>query len=519
MPVPKVGISQWLELVKNTQKHGEEQGMTSHEHPYIFTVPETLRIERPEAYLPQVASLGPYHHLELKLYEAERYKSRLAIEVEKRAKKGSFVDLVTEIIRMGAEIRNCYNDPIECTDEELGWMMARDAVFILEFIDCINQCPNAGSQQAKPCMQSMDAVFHPDSKSPSFFPLQANIFKLDNQVPLFILKKVLAWDTGLENQELEVKLKERISGACKCFSPFINGGTNYDSHHSMNGGDANHGSHHSINGGDANHDSHHSRTPACDEGHILECLYNFVVPKEKDNSVVPKKNDGQIDDFVDQKRNMEKFKRFHLFRQMTSKFRDLLHRKSNIKADKNLPSATDLHRRGVKFAPFRWLSEEIRFDRASSTLFLPLIEMDYRTDVFLRNMVAVEAFMMCKTRVFTCYADLMDRLIDTPNDVAVLKRYGIICSDMGSDKEISILWNGIRRSVWRSAYEPIDQTIKDVNAYYRSRYRVLLAQFFQEHFSNPWRAASLVGACTLLVLAFLQTVFSYFQLPHNRKPL
>ncbi|XP_059076495.1 putative UPF0481 protein At3g02645 [Cryptomeria japonica] len=428
MPVPKVGVSQWLEIVKNTQKHGEEQGIISHDHPYIFTVPETLRIERPEAYLPQVASLGPYHHLELKLYEAERYKSRLAIEVEKTAEK-SFEDLVNEIIRMGADIRNCYNDPIQCNNEELGWMMARDAVFILKFIDCYNQCPNPKFEQ----------------------------------------------ETGSESQELDDKLKDRIAIACKCFSPFIDVVT-------------------SINVGDTNHDSH--RSIACDGRHILECLYN---------SVVPKKNAGHTDDIVDQKRNMEKFKSFHCFPQITSRFKDFLHPKSHIKSGKNLPSATELHRRGVKFAPFTWArtSEEIRFDRASSTLFLPCIEMDYRTDVFLRNMVAVEAFMMCKTRVFTCYVDLMDRLIDTPNDVAVLKMYGIICSDLGSDKEISILWNGIRRSVWRSAYEPIDQTIKDLNAYYRSRYGVLLGQFFREHFSNSWRAASVVGACTLLVLAFL----------------
>ena len=79
----------------------------------------------------------------------------------------------------------------------------------------------------------------------------------------------------------------------------------------------------------------------------------------------------------------------------------------------------------------------MRFDKDSSTLFLPYIEMDYRTDIFLRNMVALEAFMKWKTRVFTCYADLMDRLVDIPNDVAVLKKYGIIYSSLGSDKEIS----------------------------------------------------------------------------------
>lgn len=114
-------------------------------------------------------------------------------------------------------------------------------------------------------------------------------------------------------------------------------------------------------------------------------------------------------------------------------------------------------------------------------------------------MVALEAFMKWKTRVFTCYADLMDRLVDTPHDVAVLKKNGVIYSSLGSDKEISSLWNGIRRSIWRSPYDPIDNAIKDINEYYRSRYVVLFGELLQEHLSKPWRAVSVMGACTLII--------------------
>ncbi|GLJ52887.1 hypothetical protein SUGI_1126570 [Cryptomeria japonica] len=131
MTIPKVGVSQWLEQIKNAQHHGEEQGMLSHVHPYIFTIPEPLRIERPETYVPQVVSLGPYHHLKLELFESERHKSKLSIQVEKKAKGGNFEDLVKDLISIGGEIRKSYNNQIECDDEVLGWMMARDAVLIL----------------------------------------------------------------------------------------------------------------------------------------------------------------------------------------------------------------------------------------------------------------------------------------------------------------------------------------------------------------------------------------------------
>ncbi|GLJ52886.1 hypothetical protein SUGI_1126560 [Cryptomeria japonica] len=325
----------------------------------------------------------------------------------------------------------------------------------------------------------MEGIFHPQRKSPLFFPLQADIFKLENQIPLFILKKVLEWQTGSESQALN-RLTMTISSACKNFSPFKCVGESYRS------------------------PARECYNDLVDERHILECLYNFIVPK-----INPAQTSVHIGD--DHNGFVPRSTAFKFLHEMTSRFRVLLCPKSR-KSEINIPAAAELHKRGVKFAPFTWASEEIRFDRASSTLFLPCIEMDYRTDVFLRNMVVLEAFMMWKTRVLTCYGDLMDRLVDTPNDVAVLKKYGILYSSLGSDKEISSLWNGIRRSIWRSPYDPIDNTIKAVNEYYRSRYVVLFGELLQEHFSKPWRAASVMGACFLLILSFVQTLLSYFEL-------
>ena len=93
---------------------------------------------------------------------------------------------------MAEEIRNSYNYSIECGDEVLGWMMARRAVFILEFLGSYNQLQSPRYQEENPYNQCVDAVFHPERRGPLFFPFQADIFKLENQVPLFILKKVLA---------------------------------------------------------------------------------------------------------------------------------------------------------------------------------------------------------------------------------------------------------------------------------------------------------------------------------------
>lgn len=90
--------------------------------------------------MPQVVSLGPYHHLKLDLYDSKRYKTELSIQVKKWVKQGAFEGLVKDLISLGGEIRNSYNDQVECGDEALGWMMAQDVVFTLEFIGYCDQC-------------------------------------------------------------------------------------------------------------------------------------------------------------------------------------------------------------------------------------------------------------------------------------------------------------------------------------------------------------------------------------------
>ena len=40
----------------------------------VFDVPKELFAEKPEAYIPQSISIGPYHHWRSELYLMERYK-------------------------------------------------------------------------------------------------------------------------------------------------------------------------------------------------------------------------------------------------------------------------------------------------------------------------------------------------------------------------------------------------------------------------------------------------------------
>ena len=63
----------------------------------IFSVPKTLLSFKPEAYIPQLVALGPYHHHRLELIEMERYKLTSAMRLQKNLKEIKFRDLVNQI--------------------------------------------------------------------------------------------------------------------------------------------------------------------------------------------------------------------------------------------------------------------------------------------------------------------------------------------------------------------------------------------------------------------------------------
>ncbi|KAF5956372.1 hypothetical protein HYC85_003597 [Camellia sinensis] len=61
-----------------------EKDQTNGVHPvWIFRVPKTLSTFKPDAYVPLLMGLGPYHRFWPELYEMERYKLVAATKVRR----------------------------------------------------------------------------------------------------------------------------------------------------------------------------------------------------------------------------------------------------------------------------------------------------------------------------------------------------------------------------------------------------------------------------------------------------
>ncbi|GLJ20041.1 hypothetical protein SUGI_0363430 [Cryptomeria japonica] len=112
-----------------------------------------------------------------------------------------------------------------------------------------------------------------------------------------------------------------------------------------------------------------------------------------------------------------------------------------------------------------------------------------------------------KEKIITRYVVFMNDLINTSEDVARLRRRGIIANKLGSDEDVARLWNTVTVPATDiPCYEKIDTVSESINGYRRKWWRVLWAQFWSAHCSKPWLVASLLGGISLLSLTVVQVV-------------
>ncbi|PIA28672.1 hypothetical protein AQUCO_06800092v1 [Aquilegia coerulea] len=176
-----------------------------------------------------------------------------------------------------------------------------------------------------------------------------------------------------------------------------------------------------------------------------------------------------------------------------------------------IPNATALHDAGVKFRNNTNSQVKCILDVKFSNgmLEMPMIEVCDTTESELRNMIAFEQCISGDTRYLSDYVTLMDCLIDTPNDAALLRKYEIINNMLGNNEAVKQVFNKLGKCIaLRKESFYFSRLLEDVNAYYNTRWHVWKATLTRNYFNSPWSITSVIAAVILLILAFIQTVCS-----------
>lgn len=511
----------------------------------IFCVPQAVVSCKPEAYAPQLFAFGPYHHWRPQLYDMERYKLAAARRTQARLGGLKFSGIVAnQFLRRDFKIRCHYQRHLDLSAETLAWMMAIDTCFVLEFLqNSYAERQTEAQQAAEPSAASKRMEM--ERRKMGFNMIFRDIAMLENQIPLFLLQKLLNLmypSKEQAKQELSNMLVEFI----KELSPFKTIDETVL---------------------DADNVRHFS--------HLLEVLYRSIIPKSeeqlrsseindeiseqkgdetgwkdekevklRDPSAVRKvfnwvwrllSNAGFIKSVLFSRPVMFVFK-FpwkvitalpifsiiklpveNFFSQMLPKEKSD-DEKSAVKAAEKpplveeitIPSVTQLNRTGVKFLATTGDITTIMFDAKTITMYLPVIGLDINTEVVIRNLVAYEASAVRGPLVFTRYTELMCGIIDTEEDVKILRDAGIVVNRLKSDGEAAEVWNGMSRSVRLNKVGFLDKAIRDVNKYYGSRWRVKCRVLMRRYIFDSWQILTFLAAGLLLFMSCVQAFCSVY---------
>lgn len=458
----------------------------------IYRIPRYLKHGEEKAWVPQIVSLGPYHHSDEHLHHMELHKWRCLHRILERSGKGIglYLDSVKKVERRA---RACYEGRISMSRDDFVEMMVLDGCFVIEMFqgfaegfEKLGYPPN-------------DPVF---SMRESIRQTRQDMIMLENQIPLFILDRLLGLQLGDPNQ----KEKERVAKlALQFFSPLI-GIPRFD----IIGTSLVRETVHFID-----RDLREKLTfdPLYDHGkvHCLEVVRRSLLhlglkqPKTKQWS----QSRGRL----------------------TFRLRKL--QEAGIQIRKRLADS--------------W--GDIQFE--NGILEIPPIEIHEGTRSLFLNLIAFEQSHFNCSHCVTSYVIFMHNLIISPEEVRYLRVKRIIKHCLGSDAEVVDLFQRLCQEV---AFDRNDSFLQEIyhrlEVYYygilpsefdvhRSAPRwvelKLLLIFFwslwrtvlickwnawvailkNKYFDNPWSIISLIAAFILLVLTFIQsfyTVYAYYRL-------
>ncbi|XP_038895879.1 putative UPF0481 protein At3g02645 [Benincasa hispida] len=519
----KSGEKRWVIYINNIIEKELNNNQKSHISSSIFIVPKFLSATKPEDYTPQFLALGPYHHFSQELYDnMERYK---LMNVSNKNLQFNFQSFLSRLSQFDLQIRASYHRRLDLDADTLALIMTIDGLFLLDFLySKFKNYHDFLILRGKNILSNDDVVVR-------------DIIKLENQIPLFVLKEIYFGMIQCEesNKLWDDLFDSVLVGFCSEISPLDGGG---------GGGDG---------GG------------FIDCAHVLDVLHRMILPEdlgcsdeaeaemataasrnnnnnnyysnEFGNSRSSLKKDNYlwnlVVDSVNILRNFKKVFEFigrlmevlPVLGGLVSPMGEVSGEDGNRIEDKTplmeagvkVPTASELFDTGVRFKASTSI-KTIKFDAETVTFFLPVIKISAHSEVILRNLVAYEAMAMPHSMVFTRYLHLMNNFIDTAEDVKILKHSKILLiTDMiKKDEEIAMLFNGIMAnnySIGLSPAKELDQAINGVNKYYQKKPKVKANRIIKKYVYSSWRILTLIATLLILGLLVLQSFCSVYNCP------
>ncbi|KAB1214775.1 hypothetical protein CJ030_MR5G017518 [Morella rubra] len=394
----------------------------------------------------------------------DHHKWRALSHALNRDKKHKFEDYLSAVKDIEAEAQHCYEEPLpKLKKNEFAKIMLLDGCFVIELLRGATEgFKELGYLQDDPIFACSGSLIH---------SVQRDMIKLENQLPLFVLDKLL----GLQLDESEQKggVAKLVTGFFKTLMP--------------------------TNEPLTNRDGNQSESP--DHG-SLHCLDVF-----RDSLLRTRWNKGR--GFWFRVANTWA-KLVEPMLQSTMTFAECFEGEQKFERQQLIHCTTELRDAGIDFKERKtacfW---DIKFKKG--TLEIPRLLIQDGTKSLLLNLIAFEQCHPNRGNKITSYAVFMDNLINSEQDVAYLQSCGIIKNWLGSDAEVAKLFNGLGQEVvFDRSHSYLSGLSKDLNHYYGRTWNTWRASLKHKYFSNPWAFISFLAAVVLLLLTLLQTFYGVY---------
>ncbi|XP_031271210.1 putative UPF0481 protein At3g02645 [Pistacia vera] len=161
----------------------------------IYRISQRIRQLNESACSPRAVSIGPFHHGIEELKAMEEQKLAFLRDFLHRTEK-SIMDFLLYVKDKEVELRECYAETISIESNEFVEMILLDAAFVIEFLLKCNRI-SSGGQSAY-------------ISSSIFFDLWPDIWKLENQLPMFMLKGLFELAMPMKGMPDELSLFKLI---------------------------------------------------------------------------------------------------------------------------------------------------------------------------------------------------------------------------------------------------------------------------------------------------------------------
>ncbi|KAF8389086.1 hypothetical protein HHK36_025771 [Tetracentron sinense] len=417
----------------------------------IHRVPEKLRGVNEAAYNPRVVSIGPYHHGKESLKVMEEHKWRYLNDFLRLSHLKRLEDYVTALRKLEPMVRECYAETIELNSDEFVKMMLLDGCFIIMFL-LRHKLPDRRFRGDPIFDPIFDTMWMLDA-------LRIDMILLENQLPFFVLEHLDKLNAD-DVRQLTISY----------FNKFV-------------------------------------KMDKMEE--ILNNRYLLPISSRPNSSQEVQSELQPLAPFSRESQGKHFLHFLHSCYRPSSLGAPFFDRRKRI--EECTRSVTELDKAGVKFKVGSITSCSLDMKFSGGVLEIPHLVINDYTESFFRNLIAFEQCHQFDVPYMASYSVLMDSLINTPNDVALLIHYGIFENFLGSNEEVALLFNKLSKEVSLgmnvSYYSDICEALNAYGSIRRHRWKASLKR---DYFNTPWTSISVAAAAFLIILTLIQTIFHRF---------